>query len=68
LPQINSSAKVKPYRLQVVESRGQFKNSRELRLLQQLTRGEADIGASSIIVTHDRIGLAEYTVAVEKFR
>lgn len=30
--------------------------------------GQADIGASSILVTHDRVGLAEYSIAVEKFR
>ncbi|XP_069675843.1 glutamate receptor ionotropic, delta-2-like [Periplaneta americana] len=30
--------------------------------------GRVDIGASSILVTHDRVGLAEYTMAIEKFR
>ncbi|XP_023719255.1 uncharacterized protein LOC111870865 isoform X3 [Cryptotermes secundus] len=56
------------FRFQVVESRGPFKNSADLWLLKQLMRGQADIGASSILVTHDRVGLVEYTVAVEKFR
>jgi hypothetical protein len=59
---------VKLYRLQVVEARGRFKNSIDLWLLQQLMTGQADIGASSILVTHDRVGLADYTMAVEKFR
>jgi hypothetical protein len=59
---------VKKYRLQVVESKGRFKNSPDLWLLKQLMRGQADIGASSILVTHDRVGLAEYTVATDKFR
>jgi hypothetical protein len=60
--------KSEKYRFQVVESRGPFKNSADLWLLKQLMRGQADIGSSSILITHDRVGLAEYTVAVEKFR
>jgi hypothetical protein len=59
---------VKKYRFQVVESRDPFKNSADLWLLKQLKRGQVDIGASTILITHDRVGLAEYTVAVEKFR
>jgi hypothetical protein len=65
---VKTSNLTKKYRFQVVESRGRFKNSADLWLLKQLIRGQADIGASSILVTHDRVGLAEYTVAIEKFR
>ncbi|PSN37280.1 Ionotropic receptor 195 [Blattella germanica] len=55
------------FRLQEVESRGRFRKSTDLWLLQQLMSGHIDISASSILVTHDRVGLAEYTIAVEKF-
>ncbi|KAJ4450258.1 hypothetical protein ANN_01678 [Periplaneta americana] len=56
------------FRLQVVESRSRYRKSTDLWLLQQLMSGRVDIGASSILVTHDRVGLAEYTMAIEKFR
>ncbi|KAJ9579834.1 hypothetical protein L9F63_004506 [Diploptera punctata] len=60
-------AEILDFRLQEAEARGRFKKSTDLWILQQLMSGHADISGSSILVTHDRVGLAEYTIAVEKF-
>ncbi|XP_067006384.2 uncharacterized protein [Anabrus simplex] len=54
-------------RLHMISNPQIFK-SKDLSILQQLSHDRADLSASTVLVTKDRTGLVQYSIAVDIFR
>nr|ALD51338.1 ionotropic receptor 19 [Locusta migratoria] len=53
-------------RLKVSNHNGK-KYSRDLSILRQLATDKIDIGSTTILLTYDRIGMADYTIGIDTF-
>ncbi|XP_049775569.1 uncharacterized protein LOC126162844 [Schistocerca cancellata] len=55
------------FRLKVSNHDGK-KYSRDLSILRQLATNKIDVGSTTILLTYDRIGMADYSIGVDTFK
>ncbi|XP_047109290.1 uncharacterized protein LOC124777812 [Schistocerca piceifrons] len=55
------------FRLKVSNHNGK-KYSRDLSILRQLATNKIDVGSTTILLTYDRIGMADYSIGVDTFK